>query len=96
MQSVIAGLLGAFFSTEDPAVLAAVRDDLVEVELPAGGVLFREGDHTAEVYFVIRGRLRALVAGVSGAMRHARAARGSAARLEKIRSGGRGGCAGGA
>ncbi|HQT84944.1 MAG: hypothetical protein B7Z58_13950 [Acidiphilium sp. 37-64-53] len=60
MQSIIAELLGKFFATDDPALFARLGRDLIAVDLPAGAVLFHQGDATDEVYFVIQGRLRAL------------------------------------
>ncbi|MGC9271199.1 patatin-like phospholipase family protein [Acidiphilium sp.] len=62
MQSIVSELLRAFFAIDDPAFLTSVGDDLVRVELPAGAVLFRQGEISADVYFVIQGRLRVLAA----------------------------------
>lgn len=46
----------AFDSTD---ILATIQADAEFLDLPSGGVLFRQGETTDDVYFVLSGRLRA-------------------------------------
>ncbi len=65
-QKLLNTLLRDFFEIEDPAFLETVSGQLAFVELPVGAALFRQGDTASDVYFLIHGRLRVLVAGPDG------------------------------
>ncbi len=53
-------ILRSVFKGDDEAAIAAV-EDTVFLELLAGAVPFAQGDTGDEVYFVLNGRLRAVV-----------------------------------
>ncbi|HQT38759.1 MAG TPA: patatin-like phospholipase family protein [Acidocella sp.] len=65
-QKLLNTLLRDFFEIEDPAFLETVSGQLAFVELPVGEALYRQGDTASDVYFLIHGRLRVLVAGPDG------------------------------
>ncbi|HQT64784.1 MAG TPA: patatin-like phospholipase family protein [Acidocella sp.] len=67
-QKLLITLLRDFFEIEDPAFLETVSGQLALVELPAGAALFRQGDASADVYFLLHGRLRSLVTDSRGRM----------------------------
>ncbi|PWB66605.1 MAG: patatin [Bradyrhizobiaceae bacterium] len=57
-----------FFRIDDPALIAHIEPELAFIDLAAGATLFREGDRSDDVYFVISGRLRALHAREDGSV----------------------------
>lgn len=55
----LADLLADHFSIDDPAVLEATLASIEWLYVPEGDAVFRQGDPSDAVYFVIRGRLAA-------------------------------------
>jgi NTE family protein len=54
-------ILKGHFAPDDPALIADIEAAAEFIDLPSGGVLFHQSEHSDDVYFVLAGRLRALV-----------------------------------
>ena len=54
-------ILKGHFSSDDADLVERVQSEAEFIDLPSGGVLFLQGDHSDDVYFVLSGRLRAFV-----------------------------------
>ena len=68
-RSQLAAILGRLFGAVDGVTLREVEAQVAWVRLGGGQTLFRQGDEADAVYFVVSGRLRALVEGDDGAER---------------------------
>lgn len=60
LVSALESILAYFFDTSSPDFLALTADKVTFLEVPAGAELFHQGERSDEVYFVLRGRLRAV------------------------------------
>jgi NTE family protein len=52
-------ILRMHVASDQSDILATIQSDAEFLDLPSGGVLFRQGEHSDDVYFVLSGRLRA-------------------------------------
>jgi NTE family protein len=53
-------ILKGHFASDDAELIASIKAAAEFIDLPSGGVLFHQGEHSDDVYFVLSGRLRAL------------------------------------
>ena len=60
-HAMLERILAEFFHIDDPAVLREIEDALDIVQLEAAHRLFEQGDEAADVFFLLSGRLRALL-----------------------------------
>ncbi|SDR83839.1 patatin-like phospholipase family protein [Bradyrhizobium canariense] len=52
-------ILKGHFSTDDADLIDNIQSEAEFIDLPSGGLLFLQGDHSDDVYFLLSGRLRA-------------------------------------
>ena len=52
-------ILKGHFSSDDADLIETIRSEAEFIDLPSGGVLFLQGEHSDDVYFLLSGRLRA-------------------------------------
>ncbi|MFO0444174.1 MAG: cyclic nucleotide-binding domain-containing protein, partial [Betaproteobacteria bacterium] len=64
--------LSAFLQGTDDGAIRTLQDGLQWQELPAGGVLMREGEPGDAMYVLVSGRLRVSIAGADGRPRTVR------------------------
>lgn len=60
LAAALAEMLGLFFQTSSPDLLRLTAEKAAFMEIAAGVALFHQDEHSDEVYFVLRGRLRAV------------------------------------
>ncbi|QUS40976.1 cyclic nucleotide-binding domain-containing protein [Tardiphaga alba] len=60
-RQLLQTILGNHFATDDAGILAAIEAGTHYIDLSSGETLFRQGDPGDDVYFVLSGRLRAIV-----------------------------------
>jgi len=60
LATALAGMLGQFFETTSPELLRLTAEKATFLEVAAGAALFHQNERSDEVYFVLRGRLRAV------------------------------------
>jgi NTE family protein len=65
-RELLRALLREFFDVDDPAVIDGIAGELEFIALKSGEVLFRRGERTDDVYFVVSGRLNAVVERADG------------------------------
>lgn len=53
-------ILQGHFSSDDKGLIEDIQSEAEFIDLPSGGVLFLQGEHSDDVYFLLSGRLRAL------------------------------------
>jgi len=53
-------ILKGHFASDDAELIASIKAAAEFIELTSGGVLFHQGEHSDDVYFVLSGRLLAL------------------------------------
>ncbi len=53
-------ILKGHFASDDAELIASIKAAAEFIDLPSGGVLFHQGEHSDDVYFVLSGRLLAL------------------------------------
>lgn len=53
-------ILKGHFASDDAELIASIKASAEFIDLPSGATLFRQGEHSDDVYFVLSGRLRAL------------------------------------
>jgi NTE family protein len=54
-------ILKGHFSSDDAELIEAIQSETEFIDLQSGGVLFRQGDRSDDVYFLLSGRLRAYI-----------------------------------
>lgn len=59
-QDLLRTILKGHFASDDAGLIASIEAAAEFIDLPSGGVLFHQGEHSDDVYFVLSGRLRAL------------------------------------
>src|SRR5882757_9450129 len=59
-------ILKGHFASDDAELIASIKASAEFIDLPSGATLFRQGEHSDDVYFVLSGRLRALAETKSG------------------------------
>ncbi|WP_315834526.1 patatin-like phospholipase family protein [Bradyrhizobium prioriisuperbiae] len=52
-------ILKGHFASDDAELIASIKASAEFIDLPSGATLFRQDDHSDDVYFVLSGRLRA-------------------------------------
>jgi NTE family protein len=52
-------ILSNHFSSDDAELIDSIQSEAEFIDLPSGEVLFLQGEHTDDVYFLLSGRLRA-------------------------------------
>lgn len=58
---LLRAILRQYVAADSTDILATIQSEAEFLDLPSGGVLFRQGEATDDVYFVLSGRLRAHV-----------------------------------
>ena len=53
-------ILKGHFASDDAELIESIRSEAEFIDLPSGSILFRQGEHSDDVYFVLSGRLRAI------------------------------------
>ncbi|HXQ04095.1 MAG TPA: cyclic nucleotide-binding domain-containing protein [Bradyrhizobium sp.] len=53
-------ILKGHFASDDAELIASIKAAAEFIDLPSGDVLFHQGEHSDDVYFVLSGRLLAL------------------------------------
>ncbi len=59
-QNLLRTILRNHFATDNAEILEMIQSAAEYIDLPSGGTLFRQGELSDDVYFVLSGRLRAL------------------------------------
>lgn len=62
-------ILRMHVASDQSDILATIQADAEFLDLPSGGILFRQGEHSDDVYFVLSGRLRATADDAKGRTR---------------------------
>ncbi len=52
-------ILKGHFASDDADLIASIKASAEFIDLPSGAILFHQGEHSDDVYFVLAGRLRA-------------------------------------
>lgn len=60
LAEALEAMMEEFFETKSEDFLRRTREKVCFLEVPAGAILLKEGDRDDDVYFVLRGRLRAV------------------------------------
>ena len=60
-ENLLQSVLSEFFGIDDPDAISGIAHDLSFIPLVPGQVLFDRGDHSEAIYFVLSGRLRAII-----------------------------------
>ena len=60
-ENLLQSVLSEFFGINDPGAISGIARDLSFVALVPGQVLFDKGDYSEAIYFVLSGRLRAII-----------------------------------
>ncbi|MFY8215519.1 MAG: patatin-like phospholipase family protein, partial [Chthoniobacterales bacterium] len=66
LAAALAGMLGLFFESTSPDLLRLTAEKATFLEVAAGSALFHQDERSDEVYFVLRGRLRAVQSDARG------------------------------
>ncbi len=77
-EDLLSEILQDFFAIHEPAFTQTLIDGATFLEIAPGERLFRQGDRSSDVYFVLNGRMKAIRE--DARMRPARSARSRAAR----------------
>jgi NTE family protein len=56
---LLQAILKGHFSSDDADLIESIQSEAEFIDLPSGGILFRQGEHSDDVYFLLSGRLRA-------------------------------------
>jgi NTE family protein len=65
-QALLRTILRNHFASDNAEILETIESGAEHIDLPAGGSLFRQGELSDDVYFVLSGRLRALAENATG------------------------------
>lgn len=59
-------ILGRYFNNADLALIDDIKAEIEWFDVKAGNYLFRQGDSSADIFFLLYGRMRAIKAGSNG------------------------------